>query len=317
MSDIQKVIDKINKKPYILNMGCNKVASWLKVTPDAVREAKKILHKEGMMCETPWHKLDPHSAPKILLLDIETAPLKAFVWRLWRQNVYFDQLISDWFMLSWSAKWLLEPEILSQRLSGKEARTEDDKRIVETLWHLLNQADIVIGHNCEQFDVPKIKARFLYHDLPPTTFYQQVDTKKVASREFGFSSNSLNSIARLFGIEQKIETDFTLWVHCLEGSEEHLKLMEEYNRHDVKILEEVYIKLRPYIKGHPNYNLFIDSESPVCPHCGGKDLKFIGYYYFTQTGKYRNYRCTSCGALARERKSVYSNSKSILVSNGR
>lgn len=317
MTDIQKVIEKIKDKPYVLEMGANKIAAWIGVDPDSVREAKRLIRRESMMTEVPVNKTDPHGLPRILLLDIETAPLRAYVWRLWKQNIYIDQIISEWFMITWAAKWLLEPEILSQRLSSKEILQEDDKRIVETLWHLLNQADIVIAHNGKSFDVPRIKSRFLLHGLPPTTFYQQVDTKEVAAKEFGFSSNKLEALARNFGIEGKSDTDFTLWSSCMDGDEEALKYMEEYNRQDVVVLENVYLVMRPYIKAHPNYNLYIDSDKPVCPHCGGKDLTFVGYYYFTQTGKYKNYRCLSCGALSRERKTVFQNSKSILVSNGK
>lgn len=317
MNNIQKVVEKINEKPYVIKMGAGKVASWLGVTPEDVREAKKILHKEKIMYEVPDYKLSAHSAPKILLLDIETAPLRAYVWRTWKQNIYLDQLISDWFMLTWAAKWLLDNEVLSQKLTKTEVLNEDDGRIVETLWHLLNQADIVIAHNGKSFDIPRIKSRFLLHGLPPTTYYQQIDTKEVAAREFGFSSNKLEGLARTFGIEGKSETDFTLWSACMSGNEDALKYMEEYNRQDINVLEEVYLIMRPYIKSHPNYNLFIDSDKPVCPHCGKEDLVFVGYYYFTQTGKYRNYRCKACGALSRERKTVFQNSKSILISNGK
>uniref|UniRef100_A0A6M3K069 Putative RNase_H superfamily protein n=1 Tax=viral metagenome TaxID=1070528 RepID=A0A6M3K069_9ZZZZ len=206
---------------------------------------------------------------------------------------------------------------MSQCLTSKEILVEDDSRIIETLWFLLNQSDIVIGHNCSGFDVPKIKSRFVIHGLPPTTFYQQVDTLKVAKSEFGFSSNKLDALARVFNIEGKIKTDFTLWSSCMEGNDDALRCMEDYNRQDVKLLEEVYLRLRPFIKSHPNWNLYIDSNEPVCPHCGGKDLVFVGYYYFTQTGKYRNFRCTGCGALSRERKTVFQSGKSLLISNGK
>ena len=317
MIEVTKVIDKMREKPYLIEMGANKIAAMLKVSPDSVREAKKQIYRNRLLSEVPNHKKDEHSSPKILLLDIETAPIRAFVWRLWKQNVYLDQMISDWFMLTWAAKWLLEEGVMSNKLTSEEARTENDFRIVENLWHLLNQADIVIAHNGEQFDIPKIKARFIVHGLPPTTFYQQVDTKKVAKREFGFSSNKLEALARTFGLAGKSETDFTLWSACLDGNKEALEYMEFYNKQDVILLEEIYLILRPYIKAHPNYNLFIDSVEPVCPHCGGKDLIFAGHYYFTPTGKYKNYRCTHCGALSRERHSVYKNSRNILVSNGK
>jgi hypothetical protein len=315
--NVQKVLDKIAERPYVKEMGANKIASWLQVSAEDVREAKSILRKESFNKEVPITKKDPHSKPNILLLYIETAPVKAYVWRLWKQNIYIDQIISDWFMLTWAAKWLLEEETFSQHLYPEEVLREDDSRIVETLWHLLNKADVVIAHNGKQFDIPKIKARFLVHGLPPTTFYQQVDTKEVAAKEFGFSSNKLDALARTFGIEGKDDTTFELWVECLKGNVEAMKYMETYNRHDVSILEEIYLIMRPYIKGHPNYNLYIDSEKPVCPTCGHDHLEFAGYYYFTPTGKYKNYRCMSCGALARDRKSVFGNTKSILVSNGK
>ena len=116
------------------------------------------------------------------------------------------------------------------------------------------------------------------HGLPPTTYYQQIDTKKVAAREFGFSSNKLEALARLCGIEGKSDTDFTLWSRCMDGDAEALLEMEAYNRQDVKVLEEVYLVMRPFIKRHPNYNLYIDSDKPVCPHCGHDHLEFVGYF---------------------------------------
>jgi DNA polymerase elongation subunit (family B) len=315
--DINQVINLVLAKPYYMRMGANKIAHTLKVSADEIREAKKIIHKRRFLSEVPKDKLEPHKAPKILILDIETAPIRAYVWRLWKQNIYLDQIISNWFMISWAAKWLFEDSIMSQVLTPDEIRKEDDERIVETLWHVLNQADVVVAHNGEQFDIPRIKARFLVHGLPPTTFYQQVDTLKAAKKEFSFPSNKLEALAKTCGIEGKDETDFNLWSSCMDGDREALKRMELYNRQDIRVLEEVYLWMRPYIKSHPNYNLYIDSDKPVCPHCGGEHLEFVGYYYFTQTGKYKNYRCQDCGALSRERKTVFQNSKSLLVSNGK
>jgi DNA polymerase elongation subunit (family B) len=298
-------------------MGANKIAYWLGVSPNSVREAKKIIQRQAMMRNIPDSKKIEHKIPQILILDIETAPMKAFVWGVWKQDVHQEQLISAWFILSWAAKWLLADDIMSNRLTPNEVLFEDDNRIVNNLWKVLNEADIVIAHNGERFDIPRIKSRFLIHGLPPTTFYQQIDTLKVARREFDFPSNKLDALAKLLGHESKQSVDFELWSDCLNGNDSSLRHMEEYNRQDVKVLESVYLSIRPYIKGHPNYNLYVDSEKPLCPHCGHDELVFAGYYYYTPTGKYRNLRCTSCGALSRERQSVYRNRKNILVSNGR
>lgn len=243
--------------------------------------------------------------PKILIFDIETSPLKAFVFQksVWGGNVTSDQVISEWFALCWSAKWLFNDNVMSERLTGSEAKNEDDGRIVKLLWKLLDEADIVIAHNASGFDVPNMNTRFIVHGLPPTSPYQIIDTKTVAKRQFGFTHNSLNALAKVFGLDAKLDTDFELWKRCVDGDEEALKYMEEYNIGDVTLLESVYLKLRPWIKGHPNLGLYIESDEPVCTNCGSSNLKFESdKFYYTSTSKYPLYRC-ECGSFVRVRKS--------------
>lgn len=43
---------------------------------------------------------------KVLLSDIETAPILASVWRIWDQNIGLNQIKADWHLLSFAAKWL-------------------------------------------------------------------------------------------------------------------------------------------------------------------------------------------------------------------
>jgi hypothetical protein len=240
--------------------------------------------------------------PKVLIFDIETSPLQAFVFQksIWKTNVGAEQVISEWFTLCWSAKWLFDDTIMSDRLTGNEARREDDSRIVKSLWKLLDQADIVIAHNIS-FDVPNMNTRFVVNDLPPTNPYQTIDTMLVAKKQFGFTHNSLNGLAKLFGFKAKMDTDFELWKQCVAGNEEALEYMSEYNKGDVEILEEIYLKLRPWIKSHPNLGLYVESIEPVCPNCGSPDISWTGKFYYTQTGKYSTFRCR-CGAFGRARK---------------
>ncbi len=68
---------------------------------------------------------------KILIIDIETAPIRGWVWGIWNQNVSIDQIQSDWFVLTWAAKWLFEDKVYSGCLTPKEAVEQDDKRIME------------------------------------------------------------------------------------------------------------------------------------------------------------------------------------------
>ena len=240
--------------------------------------------------------------PKVLLFDIETAPLKAYIWQkgVWNTNVHADQVVSEWYMLCWSAKWLFDKRVYSDRLTGSESIAEDDSRISKSFWELLNQADIVIAHNGDGFDIPNMNTRFIINGLPPTKPYQTIDTLKIARKQFGFTHNSLNALARVFGFDSKLETNFQLWKDCINGSDGALRRMEKYNRRDVTLLEEIYLKLRPWIKGHPNLGLYVESDKPVCPVCGSSDIEWTGDYYYTQSGKYATYRC-KCGAYGRAR----------------
>lgn len=297
--NLNEVVQKILAKPYTLRMGANKVAKQFKTTPELVKRAKKQV-KEALR--------EKHGA-KILVLDIETAPLQVYVWRVWKENVGVDQIESEWFMLTWSAKWLFEDTILSDKLTSREAKKEDDRRIVKSVWKLLDEADIVIMHNGDSFDRPKMNTRFIVHGFKPTTLYQTIDTKKIAAKQFGFTHNSLNGLSKLFGFGEKIHTEFYLWKRCVAGNEDALAEMETYNKQDVFLLEDVYLKLRPWIKNHPNIGLFIDSNEPVCPACGSKNITFKeGNYYTTQVSRFPVFQC-ECGAVGRARRSVVTREK--------
>lgn len=257
-----------------------------------------------------------HKLPKILILDCETAPIEAYVWKMWKENVSLDQVISDWFMLCWSAKYLFSDIVYSNRLTTKEAIEKDDKRIVTELWKLLDECDIVIAHNGKAFDIPKVKARMIVHGLPPTRPYRQIDTLMAAKYQFGFSSNKLQALAELFGLPSKMDTTFELWAKCMRGDDEALRYMEEYNKQDVIVLEEVYMKLRPWISGHPNMNLYADGvKEERCPNCGSADIYHDGSYY-TMVSKYDLFTCKSCGAKSRSRFSSVDKEtkKNILLS---
>ncbi len=292
MKTTKEIVDIISTKKYILEMGANKVANWLQTSPDIVREAKKIVRAN----------IVPSTKPKVLVLDIETAPIQAYVWSLWKQNVYMDQIEADWFCLTWAAKWLFEDKVMSDKLTSKEAKNEDDGRLMKGIWKLLEEADVVIAHNGGNFDLPKLNTRFLLNGMTPPLPYQLIDTLKVAKREFSFSSNKLDYINTRLGIGVKTRhSGMEMWKRCVEGDKSALKEMEKYNKNDVVILEETYVKLRPWIKGHPNMGHFVDTNEPVCPTCGHSDLKWGGYYS-TAVSKFQSFRCT-CGAIGRCRVS--------------
>ncbi len=240
---------------------------------------------------------------KILSFDIETAPLKGYFWRIWKENIGVNQIIDEWYILTWAAKWLDSDEVIydSLHLHGD---LYDDTPILHSLHSLLDEADVVVAHNGNKFDVPKINTRFLKAGLAPPSPYKQIDTFQVAKRNFAFTSNRLDSLAKYLEIGGKIDTGgFELWSRCMNGDVKAFEEMSEYNIQDVRLLEEVYLRLRPWIKNHPNTGAYLDEAKPVCPKCGSTHLHNRGFAY-TQVGKYQRYQCQSCGGWSRGRFTV-------------
>jgi len=257
--------------------------------------------------------------PKILLLDIETSRMIVGTWRLGKQRLGPDQVIHDWFMFGWSCKWLFSAEVMSDFVTAKEALNRDDKRICKSLWKLVNDADIIISHNGNRFDTPKMNSRFLLNGLLPPMPYQTIDTYKIAYKQFGFSSNALNFLGKIMLNKQKIHTDYQLWIDCENGDQEALDKMEEYCKGDTSLLEDVYIELRGWIKSHPNMAVLMDAQEQCCPNCGGFEFEEGDGYYTTPQNKYISVRCKSCGAVNRKKSSEITKEqrKVMLVPNAR
>ena len=248
---------------------------------------------------------------KILLLDLESSLILGFVWGLYDQNLNYNNIVQDWHLLCWSAKWLFDSEVMTDVLTVKEAKNHDDKRICESIWKLMNEADVIISHNGNQFDLKKFNSRFIKNGLNPPRNYQSIDTLMVARNGFGFTSNKLDDLCEFFGLPKKTETNYDLWKRCFYGDAKALEDMVLYNKNDVSILEELYLKLRGWIKGHPNMNLWNEESASVCPNCSG-EIEFDGDYY-TPLNRYDAWRCKECGAVGRSKKNNLDKEKSKLI----
>lgn len=248
--------------------------------------------------------------PKILLFDIETAPIIAYVWSLWDQNVGLNQIESDWHVLSWAAKWLGEkPVLYSDQRHSKNI--EDDKKLLWKIWQLLDAADVVITQNGKKFDVKKLNARFIYHGFKPPSPFKHIDTMVLAKKHFGFTSNRLEYLANTLKTKTKKlsrrEFDgFDLWKECLAGNIKAWREMEKYNKADVLALEQVYEKLIPW-DSSINFNVFHDKLDNVCK-CGSTKFTKYGFAY-TATGKYQRFQCVKCGAHTQGKENLFSKEK--------
>lgn len=258
------------------------------------------------------------NGPKVLLIDIETAPILAYCWGLWDQNVGLNQIKSDWYVLSWSAKWLDESKVLYADQRGSK-NLENDRPLLEGIWKLLDQCDVLITQNGKAFDTKKLNARFVLSGMRPPSSYKQIDTLLLAKKHFGFTSNKLEYMSDKMCSKYKKQVHrkfdgFRLWSECLKNNIEAWKEMEKYNKYDVLALEELYTKLIPW-DSSINFNLYTDSLHNRCK-CGKGALRKYGFA-FTSSGKFQRYQCSGCGAETRSKENLFSKDKkkSLLINS--
>jgi len=243
-----------------------------------------------------------NTEPKILFFDIENAPNLAYVWAKYEQNVIDYE--KEWYMLCFAYKWLGQKTVKSFALPDFKKYKQDktnDEHLIRELWKLFDEADVIIGHNSDRFDIRKSNARFIKYGLTPPSPYKTVDTKKVGYKHFMFNSNKLDDLGEYFGLGRKIKTDFDLWLGCMSGDKTSWNKMIKYNKRDVSLLERVYNKMLPWINNHPNVGMFYGTE--VCPKCGSTNMQSRGLYK-NKTTEYNRLYCKSCGGWSRKIKNL-------------
>lgn len=277
----------------------------------AKSKAKK---QKSVILEPPAIK-----GPRVLVYDIETAPLLGYVWGLWENNVGLNQVHSDWHVLSWSAKWLGAPDTQVMYMDQRNAKNiEDDRVILKGIWDLLDKADIVVTQNGKSFDQKKLNARFIMHGFQPPSSYKHIDTKLLAKKHFKFTSTKLEYMTDKLCTKYKKQkhfkfAGFELWKEVLAGNLEAWKEMEHYNKYDVLSLEELYNKIIPWDTSI-NFNLYHDDEEHICK-CGSTSFIRNGYYY-TNSGKFQKHKCKKCGSETRSKQNLFSKEKRDALHNG-
>ncbi len=250
--------------------------------------------------------------PKVLILDIETAPLISWTWGIWEQNIGLNQIKSDWHVLSWAAKWLGTPPSCVLYEDQRHAKNvQDDSKLLSGMWALLDEADIIITQNGKSFDAKKLNARFIMNGMQPPSSYKHIDTKRLASKHFAFTSNKLEYLTdKLCKKYKKLKTKkyvgFDLWKACLAGDVRAWNEMEKYNKYDVLSLEELYYKLAPW-DNTVKFGPYTDELQKRC-NCGSNVFKLNGYRY-TAVGKYQRFKCTACGCESQGRVNLMSKMK--------
>lgn len=236
--------------------------------------------------------------PRILSIDIETSPVVAHAWALRKQNIAISQIIEHPRTICFAAKFMDERKV--HFYSEFEHGHRD---MVGAAHALLDEADVVMHFNGDRFDLPRLNTEFILLGHTPPAPYKSIDLLKVVRNNFSFPSNKLAYVSERLGLAGKIKHDgHELWIKCLAGDPKAWAQMKRYNIQDVRLLEEVYDKVRPWITNHPHHGLYGGGED-CCPNCGGVDGEKRGFAV-TSVGKFQRYRCRICGTWYRSTRRV-------------
>jgi len=237
----------------------------------------------------------PHG-PRVLYWDIETSLMPVTVFQLGHNDYINPQnILQERYVICACWSWNDESKVHSVSVLDDPKRykrdSHDDTHVIKTLHKVLSEADIVVHHKGDSFDLPYVKGRALVHGLNPLPPVQTVDTYKVARSQFFLPANSLDYLGKLLKVGRKIHTDHSLWMRVFNGESSAVREMITYNKQDVRLLRDVYKKLLAWAPNHPNLELYgIDG----CPKCGHPHVQSRGIHKAISR-VYRRFQCQGCG----------------------
>lgn len=270
---VNEIINFLNDKPGYYREGASRLANKVlkgKASKEDCRVALKIVNntfKSTTTVDTSKENL------KVLLYDIETSYNIVSTWRAgYKINIPHYSIIKERAIICVSYKWLGEDEVYTITWDKDQC----DKFLLEQFIEVMNEADILVAHNGDRFDVKWIKTRALFHGLEMLPNYTTVDTLWLAKKHFYFNSNKLDYISKFLGFEGKIQTDSGLWDRViLNNDTDALNEMVTYCEGDVVQLEKVYNKLKVFDKSKQHAGVLAGDTKASSPITGSKDLEWV------------------------------------------
>lgn len=235
---------------------------------------------------------------KVLSYDIETSYNIVKAWRAgYNLVITHKDIIKERGIICISYKWLGEKV---QNLTWD--KNQCDKKMIEKFIKVLKEADIIVAHNGDKFDIKWIRGRAIKHGISMSPDILAIDTCKEARKLFNLNSNKLDYIANYLGVGGKIQTGgLQLWDDIILNKDpKALKKMVKYCDNDVVILEKVYKKMIPYMKSKTT----VSENRRACPECGSR-MNLDKYRVLASGAKQVQLNCTNCGKYHTIPLSIY------------
>jgi DNA polymerase elongation subunit (family B) len=242
---------------------------------------------------------------KRLFFDIETGyyTLKIKAFQLKNYIKYFnpDTIEKDKEIICISYKWQYDDKVHTVDFRKGE------KQMLKKFIKVLGEADEIIGHNIDNFDVKELRARCIRYGVLMFPTYRTLDTLKKAKQYFRFASNKLDYIGKFLNVGKKLDhAGFELWEQCIDDRDDKaINEMIAYCENDVILTEDAYSVLSPYLYHNTNYAVLSGGKKWECPECAGNDVEFYKAYTTAMGVVRRNMKCRDCNTQYRVSNRTY------------
>jgi hypothetical protein len=245
---------------------------------------------------------------RILYLDVECAPTVAHVWSLRDLNVGLSQIVSDPYLIGVGYMWDGDraPRYLSTWAKGGRLA------MLRALWALLDEADVIVHYNGDNFDTPWIQGELMREGFTPPSPFKSVDLYKVFKKNARFVSHKLDYVAGAILGKHKIATGgHGLWARCINGDARARRDMARYCKQDVALLPPLLKHARPWLGNQVNFALWSEQGAELaCQKCGESQYLVAKGTAYTANRAYPQVWCKpakgGCGGWTRDSKSSWS-----------
>jgi len=229
---------------------------------------------------------------KRLFFDIETSPCIGFFWRPgYKISISHNNIIEESAVICVAYKWEGDKKVHTLKWDKG-----DDKKMLEDLFPVLQEADEIVAHNGDRFDIPWVNTRLLKHGLGPAPIWKSLDTLALARKRFRFNSNRLDYIAKFLFKEGKMETSFGLWRDIvLDNCQKSMKKMVKYCAQDVRLLERIWGELHKYHNPKIHAGVLAGREKWSCPRCTSFKVGKSKTRYTAAGTVQHQMKCKKCG----------------------
>ena len=230
---------------------------------------------------------------KRLFFDIEVSANIGIFWQSgYKLNIGPESIIKERAIICICYKWEDAKDVHYLQWDHKQ----NDKRMLEAFVKVANEADELVGHNGDRFDLAWIRTRCLFHGIDMFPKYTTIDTLKIARQKFKFNSNKLNYIADFLGIGEKIKTDFGLWKRIMfDKCPKAMTEMIKYCKKDVILLEKVYKALSQHVHNKTHYGVIFGQDRGSCVECGSDEIYKQKTVTLASGRKRVELKCKTCG----------------------